>query len=183
MPSVYPPPKRRWPGLVAAYVLLIIVLALPGVPLYYYLDPTHKPLVIRVCTGVLLAFTLYRLVRSVRERLEQQPASDFAAAARPRLEVTYLAPPFERWQQEVRHSMHSRSYFVQVLRPRLLALWEHKGRARGANGLTNVAVQSADEVAPGPLSVLWQEPQRRLLPRQGIPLRTLQALVQALEER
>ena len=99
-----PPPKRRWPGLVAAYVLLTVVLALPGVPLYYYLDPVHKPLVIRVCTGVLLAFTLHRLVRSARERLERQPASDFAAAARPRQEVTYLAAPFERWQNQVQHS-------------------------------------------------------------------------------
>lgn len=180
---VYPPPKRRWPGLVAAYVCLIIVLALPGVPLYYYLDPMHKPLVIRVCTGVLLAFTLYRLVRSVQERLEQQPASDFAAAARPQPQVTSLAPPCETWQQEVTHSLCSRSYCVQVLRPRLLALWEHKGRVRGTHSLTDGAAPAIDGSAPGPLSVLSQEPRRRLLPRRGIPLRTLQALVQALEER
>lgn len=158
-------------------------LALPGVPLYYYLDPTYKPLVLRVCTGVLLAFTLRRLVWGVREQLEHQPASDFAAAARPRQEVTHLAPPFEKWQHEVTHSVHSRWYFVQVLRPRLLALWEHKLRARGASGLTDLAVQSADEVEPGPLSVLWHEPRRRLRPRRGISLRTLRALVQALEER
>src|SRR5438132_14258274 len=99
----YPPPTRRWPRWVAAYVLLIIMLALPGVPLYYYLDAAHKPLVIRVCTGVLLAFILHRLVRGARERLERQPASDFAAAARPRQEVTYLASPFERWQRQVLH--------------------------------------------------------------------------------
>lgn len=180
---MYPPPKRRWPGVLAAYVLLTVVLALPGVPLYYYLDPAHKPLVLRVCTGVLLAFTLYRLVRSVRERLEGQPTSDFAVATRPRQEVTHLAPSFEKWQHEVTHSLCSRSYFVQILRPRLLALWEHKRRARGARGLTAVAVQSADEVAPGPLTVLWHEPRRRRLPRRGISLRTLRALVQALEER
>jgi hypothetical protein len=180
---VYPPPKRRWPGLVAAYVLLIIVLALPGVPLYYYLDPVHKPLVIRVCTGVLLAFTLHRLVRSARERLERQPASDFAAAAQPRQEVTHLAAPFERWQHQVMNSLRSRSYFVQILRPRLLALWEHTRPARGASGLTDVAVPSAGKVEPGPLAVLWHEPPRQLLPRRGISLRTLQALVQTLEDR
>jgi hypothetical protein len=180
---VSPPPKCRWPGLVAAYVLLTVVLALPGVPLYYYLDPPHKPLVIRVCTGVLLSFTLHRLVRSARERLERQPASDFAAAARPRQEVTSLAAPFERWQHQVLHSLRSRSYFVQMLRPRLLALWEHKRRAQGASGLTDVAVPSAGEVEPGPLAVLWHEPPRQLLPRRGISLRTMQALVQALEER
>lgn len=180
---MYPPPKRRWPGLVGAYVLLIIVLALPGVPLYYYLEPVHKPLVIRVCTGVLLAFTLHRLVRSARERLERQLASDFAAAARPRQEVPSLAAPFERWQHQVRHSLRSRPYFVQTLRPRLLALWEHQRRARGANGLPEVAMPSAGEVEPGPLSVLWHEPPPRLLPRRGVSLRTLQALVQALEAR
>jgi hypothetical protein len=181
--TVYPPPKRQWPGLVAAYVLLSIVLALPGVPLYYYVDPAHKPLVIRVCTGVLLAFTLHRLVRSARERLERQPASAFAAAARPREEVISLAAPFERWQNQVRHSLRSRAYFVQILRPRLLALWEHKRRARGASGLTEAAVPSADAVEPGPLALLWHEPPRQRLPRRGISLRTLQALVQVLEDR
>jgi hypothetical protein len=178
---VSPPPKRRWPGLVAAYVLLTVMLALPGVPLYYYLDPAHKPLVIRVCTAVLLAFTLHRLVRSVRERLERQPVSDFAAAAHPRQEVTSLAPPFERWRHEVTHSLRSRSYFVHVLRPRLLALWEHKRRTRGGSGLTDLAAPSADGVEPGPFTILLHEPQRRL-PRRGVSLRTLQELVQALEE-
>lgn len=180
---MYPPPKRRWPGLVAAYVLLIIVLALPGVPLYYYLEPAHKPLVIRVCTGVLLAFTLHRLVRSVRERLQHQPASDFAAAARPRQEAIYLTSRFEKWQHEVTHGVRSRAYFVQVLQPRLLALWEHKWRTRDASGLIDLAAPSVDGGAPGPLTVLWHEPQRRFLPWRGVPLRTLQALVTALEER
>jgi hypothetical protein len=161
----------------AAYGLLIMVLALPGVPLYYYIEPIHKPLVIRVCTGVLLAFTLHVLVRSARECLERQPASDFAAAARPRREVTYLAAPFERWQRQVQHSLRSRAYFVQMLRPCLLALWEYQRRAHGANGLSGGAVPSASEMAPGPLSALWHEPPRQLLPGRGIALRTLQALV------
>jgi hypothetical protein len=163
-------------------VFLIVVLALPGVPLYYYLDPTHKPLVIRVCTGVLLAFTLHRLVWSVREQLERQPASDFAAAARPWPATIHLAPHFERWRHEVTHSVYSRSYFVHVLRPRLLALGEHTLRARGGSALTDVAAPPADGGAPGPLTVLWQEPRRRLLPRRGVSWRALQALVQALEE-
>jgi hypothetical protein len=71
---------------------------------------------------------------------------------------------------------------MQVLRPRLLALYEYKLRRRTGNGLTDVAAPSADRIEPGPLTVLWHEPQRRLLPRRGIPLRMLQALVQALEE-
>jgi hypothetical protein len=166
----------------AAYLLLSIALSLPGVPLYYYLDPPHRPLVIRVWTGVLLAFTLYRLVRSVRDQLERQPASDFAAAARPWQEVTHLAPSFEKWRDEVMYSLRSRSYFGQVLQPRLLALCEDKLRAHAGSGLTDLAVPSMDDGAPGPLTVLLDKPRRRFLPWRGVPLRTLQALVTALEE-
>jgi hypothetical protein len=138
-------------------------------------DLRNGHLVIRVCTGVLLAFTLHVLVQSARECLERQPTSDCAAAARPRQEVTFLAAPFERWQRQVPHSLRSRAYFVQILRPCLLALWEHQRRARGASDLS--------DVEPEPLSILWHEPPRQLLPGRGIALRKLQALVQALEER
>jgi len=179
---VYPPPKRRWPGVCAAYLLLGMVLALPGVPLYFYLDPSHKPLVIRVCTGVVLAFALSRLVRRVREQLEGQPVSAFAAAARSWQEVTHLAPPFAQWQQQVTHSLRRRSYFEQVLRPRLLGLCEDILRARAGSGLSNVAAPSVDDDAPGPLTVLLDEPRRRPFPWRGVPVRTLQALVIALEE-
>ena len=41
---------------------------------YSYTGPPYKLLVIRVCTGIVLAFTLHRLVRTVREQLEQQPS-------------------------------------------------------------------------------------------------------------
>ena len=92
-----------------------------------------------------------------------------------------LAAPFERWQHQVQHSRRSRAYFVQILRPRLLALWEHQRRVRGASGLTDGTVPSVGEVEPGPLALLWHEPPRQL--RRGLSLRTLQALAQALEER
>jgi hypothetical protein len=180
---VYPPPKRRWPGLVAAYTLLSMVLALPGVPLYYYLDPIHKPLMIRGYTGVFLAFALYRLVRSARKQFARQFTSDFATAIRPRQEVVYLAPAFEKWQRDVTHGLHSRWCFTHILRPRLLALWEHQRRTQGANGLSDDALQSTDKVASGPLAILWHEPRRRFHSRRGISLRTLRALIQTLEAR
>lgn len=179
---MYPPPKRRWPGVCAAYLLLGMALALPGVPLYFYLDPSHKPLVIRVGTGIVLAFALSRLVRRVREQLEGQPASDFAAAARPWQEGIRLAPPFATWQQQVTHSLRRRSYFAQILRPHLMALCEDTLRVRAESGLTHVTTPCVDDAASGPLTVLLDEPPRRFLPWRGVPVRTLQALVTALEE-
>jgi hypothetical protein len=166
----------------AAYVLLGIALALPGVPLYSYLDPAHKPLVVCVGTGIVLAFTLSRLVRSVRQHLEAQPASDFAAAARPWQEVTHHAPPLVHWQQQVTYSRRRRTYFAHVLRPRLLALGEDTVQAHAASGRRDVAALCVDDGTPGPLTVLLDEPRRRFSLRRGVPWRTLQALVTALEE-
>jgi hypothetical protein len=100
---MYPPPKRRWPGLVGAYLSLMILLAVPSVPISYYVEPAYKLLVIRVCTGTVLAFTLYRLVRDVGEWLEQQLSTGFEAAAQPPAEGLSLAPHFEKLRDEVTH--------------------------------------------------------------------------------
>jgi hypothetical protein len=94
---MYPPPKRRWPGLVGAYLALIILLAIPSVPIYYYVEPGYKLLVIRVCTGIVLAFTFYKLVRDVGERLERQLSTGFEAAAQPPAKGLYRGP--RRWRR------------------------------------------------------------------------------------
>jgi len=168
--------------LVAAYLGLLILLAIPAVPIYYYLEPAHKLLLIRVCTGIVLAFTLHRLLRTVGEQLEQQPASDFEAAARQQMAAIHLAPQFEKLREEVTNSVGSRSYFEHVLRLRLLALLDRRLRARFGIEVTRVVEQPMDGVDPGLVAVLTHESPRRRLPRRGIPLRELQALVQQLEE-
>jgi hypothetical protein len=179
---MYPPPERRWPGLVAAYLLLIVVLAVPAAPIYYYVEPAYKLLVIRVCAGIVLAFTLHRLVGAVREQLEQQPPSSFDAAARPPVGGVYLAPQFERLRHEVGNSMRSRTYFTHILRLRLLALLERKVRGRFGIRVADLAESPPAGMDPKLLAVLTYEPPRRILPRRGIRLHELRALVQTLEE-
>jgi MoxR-like ATPase len=98
---MYPPPKRRWPGLLGAYLALLILLAVPSVLIYYYVEPAYKLLVIRVGAGAILAFTLYRMLKAVREHLEQQPSSSFEAAAGLPAAAIFLAPQFEKLQNEV----------------------------------------------------------------------------------
>ncbi len=179
---MYPPPKRRWPGLVGAYLALIVLLAIPAAPIYYYVEPAHKLLVIRVCTGIVLAFTLHRLVRALREQLEQQPASDFEVAAHRRMEAMRLAPYFEKLRDEVTNGVRSRSYFEHVLRLRLLALLDRKLRARFGIGVIDLAEQPMEDVDPRLVAVLTHRSPRRRFPRRGVPLRELRALVQKLEE-
>jgi hypothetical protein len=179
---MYPPPERRWPGLVAAYLVLVVVLAVPAAPIYYYVEPAYKLLVIRVCAGIVLAFTLHRLVGAVREQLEQQPLSSFDAAARLPAGAVYLAPQFERLRDEVGNSMRSRAYFTHILRLRLLTLLDRKARARFGMRVTDLLEQPLEGIDPKLLTVLTHEPPRRILPRWGIRLHELRALVQTLEE-
>jgi hypothetical protein len=179
---VYPLPKRRWPGLLAAYLLLIAILAVVAVPLYYYLAPLHKPLVIRVCAGIVLAFTLRQLVRTGREQLARQPVSAFAVAARPRTEAIRLAPQFDTWRDAVTYSLRDRSYFAHILRPRLLALFDRKLRARYGSGVARLMTQPLDGVDPKLLAVLLHGPASQPSPRWGMSLRTLRALVQTLDD-
>jgi hypothetical protein len=179
---MYRPPKRRWPGLVAAYVALFALLAIPAVPIYSYVEPAHKLVVVRLCGGIVLAFTLHRLVKAVREHLEQQSPSGFEVAAYRPAGASSLAPHFEKLRDEVSHSLRDRSYFAHILRLRLLTLLERKLRGRFGIGVADLATRPLDGVDLKLLEVLGHDFPRRTLARRGLPLRTLQALVQNLEE-
>jgi hypothetical protein len=167
---------------VAAYLVLILLLAIPAVPIYSFVEPTYKLLVIRVCTGIVLLFTLHRLVRVAREPFEQQPASALDAAALRQGGAIEFAPAFEKLRDEVTNSMRDRSYFGHVLRPRLLALLDRRLRARRGIGVAVLMQQSGNGLDPALLALLTHAPGRRRLSWRGIPLRELQALVQMLEE-
>lgn len=179
---MYPPPKRRWPGLLGAYLALLILLAVPSVPIYYYVEPAYKLLVIRVCAGAVLAFTLSRMLKAVREHLEQQSASSFEAAAGLPAEVISLAPQFEKLRNEVQNSRRSRSYYTHILRLRLLRLLERRVRARYGIGVTELAEGAVAVVEPKHLEAMARPAPPHALWPWGMPLRQLRALVQTLEE-
>lgn len=179
---MYPPPERHWPGLLGAYAGLILLLAIPAVPIYSYTEPAYKLLVIRVCAGIVLAFTLHRLVRAAREQFEQQLPTDFEAAARPQTAASLLAPFYEKLREEVTNSLRDSSYFGYVLRPRLLALLDRRLRARMGMGVVDLTERPISGLDPGLLALLTHQPSRRRLPWRRLPLRELQALVQMLEE-
>jgi hypothetical protein len=179
---MYPPPKRRWPGLLGAYLALLILLAVPSVPIYYYVEPAHKLLVIRVCAGVILAFTLHRMLKAVREHLERQPSSSFEAAAGVPAGAISLAPQFEKLRNEVQNSRRSRSYFEHILRRRLLRLLERRVRARYGIGVTELAERAVAVVEPKRLDTMVRQAPPHALWPWGIPLRQLRTLVQTLEE-
>jgi hypothetical protein len=168
--------------LLGAYLALLILLAVPSVPIYYYVEPAYKLLVIRVCGGVILAFTLYSVLKAVREHLEHQPSSGFEAVAGLPAEAISLAPQFEKLRNEVQNSRRSRSYFEHILRLRLLRLLERRVRARYGIGVTELAERSGAGVKPNRLDAMTRQAPRHTLWRWGIPLRQLRTFVQTLEE-
>jgi hypothetical protein len=165
-----------------AYVVLLILLAIPSIPIYYYVDPAYKLLVIRICGGVLLAFSLHHMHKTVREQLEQQPASRFEAVVSVPLPGISLAPQFDKLRNEVHNSLRSRSYFEHILRLRLLRLLERRVRARYGSGVTELAEHSVAVMEPKLLDAMVGKGPRRVVRRWGISLRELRGLVQRLEE-
>jgi hypothetical protein len=122
------------------------------------------------------------MLKAVREHLEQQPASDFEAAARLPAAESSLAPQFEKLRHEVHNSRRSRGYFEHILRLRLLTLLERRVRARYGIGVTELAERSVAVVEPKLLDAMVSEGPPHALRRWGISLRELRALVQTLEE-
>ena len=158
-----PPPERRWPAVLAGYVVLVGLVGLAGTPAYLYVEPAAKAAVVRLLAAVILGVGLIHLLRVVRAWIDEQPPSAFERAlARPRAEP-HLAPVFVRLRDEIRLSTQSQGYFAHVLWPRINALVV--GRFGGP-----------PETGPA------KPPGRRLL-RRGPSLATLRDLIAEIEER
>jgi hypothetical protein len=176
------PPERSRAGQVAAYVGLLTLLTISVVPIYYYVEPVHRVVVVSVSSGIVLALVFQKLVTIVREQLNRQPISRFEAAAQLRADHVSLAPGFEKLRGEVENSLRDRSYFEQILRARLSALYERRLRNRFGAGAADPAKRLPEGVNRELFDMLTRKPQRRTLLRRGIPLRELQALVKKLED-
>ncbi|HEV8306104.1 MAG TPA: hypothetical protein VGW35_00440 [Methylomirabilota bacterium] len=139
------------------------LLALAATPLYLAVEPSAKPVVVRLAVAAVLGVALIHLRGEVRAQIAAQPPSAFERAlARVPVE-SHLAPIFVTLREEIRISMRSHGYFAQVLWPRLLDL---AARRPG-----------------GPPATCPARPGGRRLLRRGPPLATLRALIAGIEER
>lgn len=157
-----PPPKRRWPGLLAGYAIFLGLLTLIATPLYLSATSSFRPLVVRLVVAVILVVALFHLLRTVQTWINAQPPSTFEAALRRIPAESGLPPHFLRLRDEVRFSTSSQSYFEHVLWPRICVL----GQGRG-----------------GPLREGALKPSDRRFLRRGPSLNTLRNLIAEVEER
>jgi hypothetical protein len=157
------PADRRRLKIFGGYFLFIGLLFLALTPLYLYAGPSERPLVVRLGGGAVLGVALIHLARGVRGRVAEQAVSAFERALhRPPVE-TRMAPLFVKLRDELRFSVTSRQYFVDVLEPRLRCL--AAGRYPRTPGLPPV------------------QPRRRRRLGRGPSLATLDDLITRIEEQ
>lgn len=156
-------PERRWLRLLVGYFLFLGILVLAMTPVYFYADPSHRPMVVRLGGALFLGAVLIHLRKLAREWLDAQPPSAFEAALHRAPPGPRLAPLFGKLQDEIRFSIKSQQYFEHVLWLRILRL---------------LAARTDQRLAAAPVM-----PGGRRLLRRGPSLTTLRDLIAEIEER
>ena len=121
------PRERRWPGLVAGYVSLLLVLAAVTTVLYLSITDVYKAMVIRVAVVVLTGVVLIHIHSRLRQRLDSAPTSEFEQALRIEPSPLRVDPLLLKLIDELRFSVGSRRYFQNALWPRLVRLARRNG--------------------------------------------------------
>ena len=117
MPST---PERSLHHL-AARGLLAVLLVLAAIPAYLVMEPSWRPVAVRLACAVIVVAGCVRVIRGVRLSIEGYAASALDApphvATAPELDERFL-----RLRDELVFGTRSRRYFDAVLWPRMLGL-------------------------------------------------------------
>jgi hypothetical protein len=153
--------ERRWPKIVIGYAVLLVVLAAVTAFAYDAAAPANQPMVLRLTVAFLVAVALIHVRSYRRGDPLWDPPSEFQNALVPPPPTGKLDPGFVRLREEVANSAASRSYFENILRPRLGALARHR--------------HGDDADLPVPAA--------GALPRRGPSRRDLETLIEHLEKQ
>jgi hypothetical protein len=113
---------RRLAPIVVRGAVLGGVVLLATVPVYVYVEPPWRALVVRLAAALVLGTTLLHLRRALVDHLERAPASALDEARVRRGPGPGVPHRFQDLMDDVRAARRSRRYFEQVLWPRLAAL-------------------------------------------------------------
>lgn len=123
-----PPGRERiWPGLLARYVVLLVVLGLVATSAYAAFDAEDRPAVVRLAVAAFVMVVLIHIHSHWRRTLEWTPPSAFDQARRAEPAEPKVAPVLVRLQRQVEHGAASGRVFEKVLWPRLVQLAEERG--------------------------------------------------------
>src|ERR1051325_454269 len=119
--------ERRWPSIVAGYAVLGMIGAALTAFLYDSASPASQPLVIRLAVACAAAAVILHLRAYFRGDPRWEPPSSFEEALVRQPPAAKLDPGFTKLRDEVASGAADRSYFANVLWPRLCALYEARG--------------------------------------------------------
>ena len=109
----------RWARRLVARGLLAMLLALVALPVYLVLDPSWRPMAIRLACALIMAAGCVRAIRRVRRAIGEDVPSALDAPPPPS-PAPEMDPRFLRLHDDVVFSTRSRPYFDRILWPRLL---------------------------------------------------------------
>ena len=129
----------------AAQGLLAVLLVLAAIPAYLVIEPSWRPVALRLACAVIVFAGCVRVIRGVRRAIEGHPTSalDTPPPVSPAQEMDER---FLRLRDELIFSTRSQRYFDAILWPRLLRLAgatlprpaERRGRRRGGPVLSTL---------------------------------------------
>ena len=119
--------ERRWPWVMAGYAVLFAVIAAATALIYDSAAPATRPMVIRIAVGFAVAVLLIHLRSYFRGDPLWEPSSQFENALTPQPTAPKFDAGFTKLREEVTNSIVSRSYFEEVLWPRLCTLSRRRG--------------------------------------------------------
>src|SRR3954463_6368382 len=102
--------KRAWAGLLARYLLLVIVLGLIATALYAVVDAGDRPTVVRLAVAAFVAVVLIHAHNHLRQQLHIAPPSAFDEARRGQPAEIKIAPMVVRLKESVQRGVASPSY-------------------------------------------------------------------------
>lgn len=116
-----PSPTDRSAHRQVARGLLAMLLALVAIPAYLVLDPSWRPVALRLACALIMAAGCVRAICRVRRAIGEDVPSVLDAPPPPS-RAPEMDPRFLRVRDDVVFSTRSRPYFDRVLWPRLLDL-------------------------------------------------------------
>lgn len=114
-----PSPASRSARRLVARGLLGMLLALVALPVYLVLDPSWRPMAVRLACALIMAAGCVRAIRRVRRGIGEHVPSALDAPPPPS-PAPEMGPRFLRLRDDVVFSTRSRPYFDRILWPRLL---------------------------------------------------------------